>query len=507
MPDVRLYGHHNVYAVMDVLRLFHDNVREHTDTACDADHVVGSGEGTAFYSYLADGVVRTGRMDRTKPLFADVRGLVSPAGLDERMLKREVKRQLYQCLSKETGLKFPWGSLTGIRPTYVAGELSAELGPESAIDRLIDYYFVSPAKAELAIHCSREEQQLLDRFPKQAIALYVHIPFCPSRCRYCSFSTDDGIGRSEADLERYVDVLAEEFAAFARLYPQPLPPVAAVYVGGGTPTTLTAKQLDRLLDLIKGSGFTFLQGAEFTVEAGRPDTFSEDKLAALLAHGVGRVSLNTQTLNDSTLRRIGRAHTADDFYQAWDLVSGSGLLVNTDLIAGLDGETEADFRETVQRIEIIRPHSVTVHSLALKRSSAVQQELADTGRSAGRLYESGHAAGRMLQYAQDRFEAQGLVPYYLYRNKKGLGRLENVGYAPPGEGSLYNVAMMSNERTVLGFGAGSVSKWAGGSAKRQSNWRNLSQYMARPEEMAERKSVWLRDIAEDAAGGAHLLLE
>ncbi len=407
------------------------------------------------------------------------------------LLRRLAKIVFYRFCCRQTGRSYPWGSLTGIRPTYVAAELLAAVKGDGDRARAIlqSTYDVAPAKASLAIRVARAEKALLQRLPNRACCLYIGIPFCPSKCHYCSFTLNEGIACSTAAKTLYIEALIKELEL---VLPRLKQPVAAVYIGGGTPGDLNADQislllaaLHRLLPALKR------ESVEICFEAGRADAVTEDKLQTLLAAGVNRLCINPQTMHDRTLQLIGRKHSVAAVIQAFKLARSVGFSsINMDLIAGLPGETPADFAATLSQLAALEPDSLTVHTLAVKRSSDLNHRL-KSGES-GAFFDfkkPDPAVAEMLEAAVAYADKQGLLPYYLYRQKDGIGGLENIGFARLGAANLYNVAMMSDRCSILAFGCGGISKLVDrkGKATRSPNVKSLAAYLDRYEEMARRK--------------------
>ena len=453
MPTVRLNDPLFTYAAGDVLRLFFGKPEVSADgrvlrvgDPAENWHCVWTPGGCAvkMAETTAVAAIDTAEQERLR---RDGEAL--------RLARREVKRQLYFFCVEQTGKAFPWGSLTGIRPTLVAGEVLMETGAAAAAEAALQQrYGVRADKAALAVTTRLEEERLLARFPESMCAVYIGIPFCPSRCFYCSFTLKEGIAPTEALKDAYVTALISEIRRTATWFRQP---VRSVYIGGGTPTELNARQLDALLSTVRGS-LALTEDCECCLEAGRPDTIDREKLKVSLEWGFDRICINPQTMQDRTLKRIGRRHTAEETVQAVRLAQAFGFRdINMDLIAGLPGETVKDFAATLDSVMCLHPSSVTVHSLAVKRSSDLNAARVESGRTLA-AYKSPHAAAeQMMTLAEQTLQAAGLRPYYLYRQKDGVGGLENVGFAAPGQGNLYNVAMMGDCRNVLGFGCGSMS--------------------------------------------------
>ena len=402
----------------------------------------------------------------------------------KRARKRQAKGALYELLKAQTGMRPPWGSLTGIRPTRLLYEgMEAGLSLEEAVRRVEEEFDVSGDRAALLGEIARMQRGIREAAPDQ-FDLYIGIPFCKTRCSYCSFSAGEiGDGRLVAP---YVDALLREISLCRDLMAEKGMRLRAGYVGGGTPTAIPCADLRRVLEAAKAA---FPDAVEWTVEAGRPDTIDAEKLRMLREMGVGRISVNPQTFSDDTLRRIGRAHTGEQTVAAYELARSLGFDdINMDIIAALPGETVRDFARTLDRIEALAPDSVTVHSLAIKRSSRLHEQLAVAGGGYGQVTREG--ADEMIALARRRLTEGGWRPYYLYRQKYMAGNLENVGYAKPGKACLYNIGNMEETVSVLALGAGAITKWLFDRTlriERAPNVRNIEEYIARVDEMVARK--------------------
>ncbi len=412
---------------------------------------------------------------------------------NEQAKKREATRLVYRYLSDLTGRGLAWGILTGVRPTKLIMQKAEEgMDREAIRDFLKREYFVSEEKAYLGYEIACREKALLSRLDwENGFSLYVGIPFCPSVCSYCSFSSSP-IDVWSDRVDSYLEALIHEIRALRRMAPGRRPDT--VYIGGGTPTTLEAKQLDRLLKAVTES-FDTGHLREFTIEAGRPDSITEEKLRVIRSYPVTRISINPQTMQQRTLDLVGRKHTVEDVAQAFSLARKLGFdNINMDLIAGLPGETAADMQDTLKRVEELHPDSLTVHALAIKRAAKFGQEK--------RKAQTHREITQMLEDAEDSARRMNLLPYYLYRQKNIAGNFENVGYAEVDKAGIYNILIMEEKQTILAAGAGASTKLvlpcriktAGGKETnlvRIENVRNITEYISRIDEMIERKGEWL----------------
>ncbi|MBE6636774.1 MAG: coproporphyrinogen dehydrogenase HemZ [Ruminococcaceae bacterium] len=379
----------------------------------------------------------------------------------DRAYKRAVGDAVCEAGTRCLGAAPPWGILTGVRPAKVAAELAKEgCDRASVIRRLITEYRVRPDKAELLADVNEAEASTVALAGPGTCSLYVSIPFCPTRCAYCSF-VSYATPRYLATLPAYLDRLCEDIRRKGREIAERGETLTSIYVGGGTPTVLDASQLNRLLAVIREST-AFASPLEFTVEAGRPDTVTKEKFEVMLAHGVNRTSINPQILDDTVLRLIGRHHTVEDFYRAYEVARRAGIRsINTDLIAGLPGATEESFCMTMDRIASLVPENVTIHTYAVKRSATFTAEAAERGDKRGIYSFTGGVTGACVDYAQQVLKQNGYRPYYLYRQKNAQGNLENVGFCRPGYEGLYNILIMEELQSIYAVGAGAVTKIVG----------------------------------------------
>jgi len=388
-------------------------------------------------------------------------------------------RMLFVLLRRATGYTPPWGLLTGVRPAKLMLKLRRDIGEKEAERYFRETLWVSEEKTALAAAVARSEEPVLALSKKNSFSLYVSIPFCPSRCAYCSFVSHT-VERQSAQklIPAYVERLCEEIAHTGRVASELDLKLESVYIGGGTPTTLSAAQLARLCGALRDH-FDMPDCQEFTVEAGRADTITEEKLLALRDYGVTRLSINPQSMRDNVLALAGRRHSAEDVLRCFDLARGLGYdNINMDLIAGLPGDDPAGFRCSLETLIQIRPESITVHALALKRSASLEE------------IHGAQACAGMLRIAGELLPAAGYAPYYMYRQSRTLGNLENIGWALPGKRCRYNIDMMEESHSILACGAGGVTKcrqWGADRLERIFSLKYPYEYLARFEGLMARK--------------------
>ncbi len=389
--------------------------------------------------------------ERTFPLGE----LDAPPAAVYHTVQHALKLAFYDAGTALLGREPPWGALTGVRPVKLPTRaMAAGASPTEARRELETEYRVSPDRARLAVDCARASLAARDSLRPDEVSLYVGIPFCPTRCAYCSFVSAD-VGRTLKLVEPYLEALLEETEAMGRMLREAGVRVRSFYMGGGTPTTLSAGQLDRLLARCQAA-LPLDRCQEYTVEAGRPDTITREKLEVLRDRGVERVSINPQTLEDPVLAAIGRRHTARDILDAYALARQVGFAcVNMDLIAGLPRDSFAGFRRSLEGVLDLGPENVTVHTLALKKGSRLMD---GSGEDLADALPGGEETVEMLDFSRGELTRRGYAPYYLYRQKYMSGSLENVGWARPGTESLYNIVMMEELHSVLSLGAGGVTK-------------------------------------------------
>lgn len=391
---------------------------------------------------------------------------------------------LYKLLCDFTGLTQPWGILTGVRPVKLLRRLAEESNEEQAVKKFEKDFFVSNEKIALSRETEHNERKILELSKPESFSLYVGIPFCPSRCSYCSFVMAS-IERAEKLIEPYTKLLCEEIKRTAEIANKLGLRLETVYFGGGTPTTLSAEQLDTVLRTVNQS-FDMSTCREFTVEAGRPDTIDIAKLFALKENKVDRISINPQTVNDEVLKTIGRKHTAQQFFDAFELARKCGFdNINTDLIAGLPTDTPESFKNSLDSIVRLNAECITVHTLCMKRASRLTTEGVTLDLQQAR------DAREMLAYTQNILGQNEYIPYYMYRQSRMVGNLENVGWSKRGFESLYNVYVMDETHTILACGSGGVTKLKRNNPdylERIFNFKYPYEYIDRFDELIQRKS-------------------
>lgn len=407
---------------------------------------------------------------------------------DKAEYKNVFKRFLYTSLKEETGVSLPWGNLTGIRPTKIAMTMMEQgKSDDEIMSFLQNGHLVSREKAALSIDIAAREKRILNALHyENGYSLYIGIPFCPTTCLYCSF-TSFPISVWKKQVAGYLSALEKEIDYVTETYHDKV--LDTIYIGGGTPTSLSAEELERLLGKIKSS-FNLSALQEFTVEAGRADSITEEKLKVLYKYGVTRISVNPQTMKRETLRLIGRQHTVEQVVDAFHIARSVGFdNINMDIILGLPDENEKDVRNTIRAIEELAPDSLTVHSLAIKRAAAMQSWVSEHGL--GGL----HNTEEMMDIARDGAMRMGMMPYYLYRQKNMAGNFENVGYAKDGKYGIYNILIMEEVQTIVALGAGTITKrvYGDGRIERCDTVKDVALYIERIEEMIERKRILLSD--------------
>lgn len=395
--------------------------------------------------------------------------------------KNDLKRKIYINLLKLGNKELPWGTLTGIRPTKIVMEmLENDMSLEDIKKHLKEVYLVSDKRIKLCTDTTKNEFNILKKIDyKNGYSLYIGIPFCPTRCLYCSF-TSYSIAQWKKDTDTYVEALCKELLAVSKMYEGKK--LQTIYMGGGTPTSLEGYQLSKILNVVK-TNFDLSNLLELTVEAGRPDSITREKLEALKDVGVDRISINPQTMQQKTLDLIGRHHSIEDIYESYKLARDVGFEnINMDFIIGLNGETLEDVIDSFTKVKSFAPESVTIHSLALKRAARLNTENK-------REIMDNDLILSMINTATDTCADLGLEPYYLYRQKNMAGNLENIGFSKPGKECLYNILIMEEKQTIIACGAGTSSKivFGDGRIERIENVKDPKLYIERLDEMIMRK--------------------
>ena len=466
-----LHGHDDRYAVEQLqLSLFPDNT-----------------EGEAVSS------LHRGKVWLTAATKITVNGVTATAtrrikAADEtvRLRRRALQQSYYLAAKQLLPVTPPWGALAGVRPTKITTKHLLEGGtPKSADELLRNVYYVTDDRRRLAVDCSVSTVRAVNMLQPSDLSLYVGIPFCPTRCTYCSFVSRT-IGRKTELLEPYLRALEQEIAVTGRLLAQSGRTVRTLYIGGGTPTTLSAPQMERLLRVIRDN-FDLSRCVEFTVEGGRPDTLDLEKLQVIRSGGADRMSINPQTMNDAVLARVGRRHTAAQTVAAYEAARAAGYdAVNMDLIAGLPGDDPKSFADSLRQVLALAPENVTVHTLALKKGADLYAERMEL--------PSANDVAQMLAGAEASLRAAGYTPYYLYRQKYMSGSFENIGWCRPGTAGLYNIYMMEEMHSIVSLGGGAMTKinLPDGRLERFHNPKFPQQYLERIDDVLAQKDAAFR---------------
>ncbi|CEO28018.1 coproporphyrinogen dehydrogenase HemZ [Paraclostridium sordellii] len=482
MLGVELKGHDYKYEVAELLKLFTTQFRfikdnEEYDKRIINSVNIDSNEVNSLTNYYEGEnlvISKQESFDITKLNNEEVK----------KKTKTVIKRSMFKVLDKVFETYVPWGVLTGIRPVKIVHSLLDKGISESEIREILkNNYLIKDEKIYLALDIAKRERVFIYPIDKNKISLYVSIPFCPTRCVYCSFPANPmkQFGHLRDD---YIKALIKEIKGLAKLLKDTNKEIETLYIGGGTPTALEADQLDTLINaLFKELDLTNIK--EFTVEAGRPDTITKEKLEVMKKHNVTRISINPQTMNDETLVKIGRDHNVNDIVDCFKLARSLGFdNINMDIILGLVDENLDMVRNTLEKIKELNPESLTVHTLAIKRASTLKENLDKYELT--RYEEMIKMIELSMEYAKD----MGLNPYYMYRQKHMLGNLENIGYAKEGFECIYNIQIMEEKQSNLAVGAGAISKYVyvdEDRIERTDNVKNVELYIERIEEMIERK--------------------
>ncbi|CEO30137.1 coproporphyrinogen dehydrogenase HemZ [Paraclostridium sordellii] len=482
MLGVELKGHDYKYEVAELLKLFTTQFRfikdnEEYDKRIINSVNIDSNEVNSLTNYYEGEnlvISKQESFDITKLNNEEVK----------KKTKTVIKRSMFKVLDKVFETYVPWGVLTGIRPVKIVHSLLDKGISESEIREILkNNYLIKDEKIDLALDIAKRERVFIYPIDKNKISLYVSIPFCPTRCVYCSFPANPmkQFGHLRDD---YIKALIKEIKGLAKLLKDTNKEIETLYIGGGTPTALEADQLDTLINaLFKELDLTNIK--EFTVEAGRPDTITKEKLEVMKKHNVTRISINPQTMNDETLVKIGRDHNVNDIVDCFKLARSLGFdNINMDIILGLVDENLDMVRNTLEKIKELNPESLTVHTLAIKRASTLKENLDKYELT--RYEEMIKMIELSMEYAKD----MGINPYYMYRQKHMLGNLENIGYAKEGFECIYNIQIMEEKQSNLAIGAGAISKYVyvdEDRIERTDNVKNVELYIERIEEMIERK--------------------
>ena len=480
---LNLRGHEDRYAIEQSLLAFFPEERPVYEGEDGDSHAeVTLHEGNVY----ATGVTTLTYGGKTARGEARVRTAgVSDAYERERLRQRALKLSFFRAARDVTGVTPSWGALTGIRPAKLVRTMLEDGMTPAQADRVLrDTYCVSPARRRLALESAEAGLKARSDLRPEDISLYIGIPFCPTRCAYCSF-VSQSVEKSLGLMEPYLEVLCREITDAAQMVRETGLRIKSFYMGGGTPTTLSAQQMDRLLTHLNRS-FDLSGCAEYCIEAGRPDTITREKLQVLLDHGADRISVNPQSLEDEVLRAIGRRHTARDIEDTMALAASMGFPhVNMDLIAGLPADTPEGFRRTLDKCLTFGADNITVHTLSLKKGSRILLE--------GLPIPTAEDVARMLDYADPTLRAAGFSPYYLYRQKYMSGSFENVGWCISGAQGLYNIYIMEELHSILSLGAGGSTKMVDpvrGRIQRVFHAKYPTEYIQRPEKIAENLSAF-----------------
>ncbi len=461
-------GHNFVDETVSVLMIFYPNDKYiQTDSVAEGTTLVSVFDGKSAKAQLyTDGGLKAEAMETAE-------------NTDRGEIKRVIGLSIARAVNSIKNISLPWGILTGVRPAKLINQgLDQGRSIDEISEALHNKYLVSREKLELMIQVASEERSIVEA-GKGKIGLYIGIPFCPTRCLYCSF-TSYPLNRYIAKTDSYMDCLIKEME-FTRQFTRSRE-IESIYIGGGTPTSLSEAQLDRLLSAVEEN---FGIPEEYTVEAGRPDTLTREKLRILKAHNVTRISINPQTLNDKTLELIGREHTAAMFINAFEMAREEGHdHINTDIILGLPGEGEKEVINTMEGLERLSPESITVHTLAVKRASRLRETLEKYSMPDAEAME------RHIAIARRYTEKMGMLPYYMYRQKNMVGNFENTGYCKKNCQCIYNVQIMEEKQSIIALGAGASTKTvdpATDRIERIFNVKSVDDYITRIDEMLERK--------------------
>ncbi|SHH52873.1 oxygen-independent coproporphyrinogen-3 oxidase [Caloranaerobacter azorensis DSM 13643] len=490
MVSVILKGHDFTYEVFELLRAFfvNDEVKFIDEKALvdDQSLLIESILYKNDNYYVAETNIKKSDKLLSSSIINEAEKIVVKDFIEKKKLKTMVKMSIYEAVTEIVETKVPWGILTGVRPTKVVHELIDKgYNDEFILEILLNNYKMFREKAKLILDIAKLQRKYIYPISKRDFSLYISIPFCPTRCLYCSFPSNP-LDKSKDYISDYVEKLLYEINRVGELTGNMK--INTVYIGGGTPTSIPILYLEKIIDRIQNV-FGTSNIIEFTVEAGRPDTMTRDVLTKLKKLGIDRISINPQTMNENTLKLIGRKHSSEDILKAFDLAREIGFnSINMDLIVGLPNENVEDIIKTMEFIVKLKPDNLTVHTMAIKRASKLNESLNDFKLSKQEEIE------KMIDVTKKFAYEMGMYAYYLYRQKQILGNMENVGYTLPGKECLYNILIMEEKQTILAVGAGGVSKIFfpdENRIERVPNVKSLYEYLNRVEEMVERKKKFI----------------
>lgn len=470
-------NHKYHYETENLLRLFFPEKIEQSDTLPEGeDGIITSKDGNSLTVSLSLG----GEKSTLKKEYDE--GDIPSYDTAESFFERKLSLMMFELLTEKTGYTPPWGILTGVRPAKLMSKLTASMGQEQAKGYFQSELRVTKEKTELALCVAKKEAPIISGASgEKSFSLYVSIPFCPTRCSYCSFISHSN-DKAKKLMPEYTDYLIKEIEETGKIAKALGLKLESVYYGGGTPTALTEELLERVTDAVSAS-FDLADIKEYTIEAGRPDSVTRDKFRIMKSCGCNRISINPQTFNDSVLREIGRNHTSQQTLEAMRAAREEGFdFINMDLIAGLPTDTLESYKSTLSTVLSLEPENITVHTLALKRSATLVTDKRQTN--------TGDLASQMLSHTYKTLTGAGYIPYYMYRQSKSLGNLENVGWAKEGYEGLYNVYMMEECHSILSVGAGAVTKLKnprGNEIERIFNYKYPYEYINDFDEILKRK--------------------
>jgi len=468
--EITLNGHNYQDAVRQVVQLFFDlnsDIEVYSELREDGETV----------SYAK--ITACGKTSEAYEKSSDCKSV--------RDVQNTIKKSVFSACRKQSDMPAPWGISTGIRPAKTAREMLDEGFREEEIVKFMqDEFWMSPQKARLSYEVAKKEKNLLDKRIENGVSLYIGIPFCPTRCAYCSFISQ-ATKYNDKFIIPYTHALVKEIEHTAKLAEKYKLQPETVYFGGGTPTVLSPESLDYVISAVR-KAFDMSMVKEFTIEAGRPDTFSEKMLEVLDKNKVSRISINPQTMHQKTLDLIGRKHTTKETVRAFEMAHKYGSFsINADIIAGLPEETVSDFVNTVENLLLLKPDAITVHTMYLKRAARLIDEFSK--------YRFASSAAEMVEYSYNKLKKEGYLPYYMYKQKNTLGNLENVGYCKEGHECLYNIYIMEEVHTILAMGGGASTKMVSGSRiERSFNPKEAADYINRIDEILERKTNALKEL-------------